>query len=77
MQTLRYTHCGGWSGRRTRPFADRVVWSVRLKRPSRPEDLGLLNHREVKGMVELLTLPLPPLLPAPTCLPGETLKTTH
>lgn len=77
MLTLRYTPCGGWFGRRIRQFEDRVASSVRLKRPSKLEDQGLLNHREEKGTGGWLTPPLPHLHLVLTCPPGEpTLHTT-
>lgn len=71
MLTLRYTPCDGWFGKRTKQSGVRVVWSARLRRPSRLEDLELRNPREEKGMGEWLTPPPPHLHPVLTCHPGE------
>lgn len=61
VPTPRCTPYAGWFGKRTRLFEGRVVWSIRLRRPSRLEDLELLSLREVRGMGVQLILP-PPLL---------------
>lgn len=70
--TLRCTPYAGWFGRRIRPFEGRVAWSVKLRRPSRLEDLELLSLRGERGMGVWRILPPPLLHLVQICPPGKT-----